>query len=84
MTPHHDAVEPADVAGDEADDETDRDAEHRDRDADDQRHARAVEDAAVDVAAERVGAHPMHELALAAVVGADRAFDAGHALRKSG
>ena len=35
----------------------------RDRDADEERHARAVEDAAVDVAAEAVGAHPVRERA---------------------
>ena len=59
---HDDAVEPADVAGDQADDEADGDADRRHRDADDQRHARAVDDAAVDVAAERVGAEAVHEL----------------------
>ena len=32
--------------------------QHRDREADDQRDARAVDDAAVDVAAEHVGAEP--------------------------
>ena len=56
-------VDPADVAGDQADDEPDRDADHRDRDADEERDARAVDHAAVDVAAEAVGAHPMGERA---------------------
>ena len=71
---HDDAVEPADVAGDQADDEADGDAEHGHRHADDQRHARAVDDAAVDVAAERVGAEAVHERRLLAVVGADGAL----------
>ena len=78
--PHHDGVDPAHVAGDQADEEPDRDADRRDRDADDQRNPRAVDDAAVDVAAEAVGAHPVGEGARRAVIVADRLLDAGHAV----
>ena len=56
---HHDRVEPAHVAGDEPDRQADDRREQRDGDADDERHARAVDDAAVDVAAEHVGAEPV-------------------------
>src|SRR6266567_6515321 len=35
--PHHDGVDPAQVTGDEADEEPDRDADHRHRDADQER-----------------------------------------------
>ena len=56
---HHDGVEPADEAGDEPDREPDASRERRDRNADDERDARAVDDAAVDVAPEHVGAEPV-------------------------
>ena len=57
--PHHDVVEPAQVAGEHADHEPRERADQRDGHADDQRHARAVDDAAVDVAPQAVGAHPV-------------------------
>ena len=56
---HDDPVERAHVAGDEADDEADGDADRGHGDADEERDAAAVDDAAVDVAAEAVGAHPV-------------------------
>ena len=65
--PHHHAVEPADVAGQHADHEADRDAEHGDGQAHHQGDPGAVDHPAVDVAAERIGAHPMHPFRLAAV-----------------
>ena len=65
---HDDGVEPAEVAGEQADEQADGDADQRHRDADQERDARAVDHAAVDVAAEAVGAeHGDHLDALAGV-----------------
>src|SRR6266851_5507998 len=68
---HDDAVEPSDVAGDQADDEADRDGDGGDGDADRQRHARAVNYPAVDVTTQAVGAHEDDTLDSGAVVEAE-------------
>ncbi len=78
--PHHHHVEPADVAGNQADHEPDGDADQRDREADEERDAGAIDHAAVDVAAEAVGAHAVLEHRGAAVVVADRLLVARHAV----
>src|SRR5438046_2546886 len=56
---HHDGVEPAVEADDEAEGGADQQAEDRHGGADDQRDARAVDRPRVDVAAEVVGAEPV-------------------------
>ncbi len=57
--PHHDGIHLAEIAGHQADEEPDRDRHGRDRDADEQRDARAIDRAGEDVAAEMVGAEPV-------------------------
>jgi hypothetical protein len=65
------------VAGDEANDEADRHGAGGDGDADDQRHPRAVDHAAIDVAAQAVGAHEDDTLGGGAVVEAEGDLGAG-------
>src|SRR5205807_3807310 len=62
------------------DEEPDRDADQRDRRADDQRNARTVDHAAVDVAAETVRPHAVGKGAGGAVVVADGLLVAGRAI----
>ena len=56
--PHDQAVDPAEVAAGQAKGEAEQAREGGDREAHDQRHARAVDGAREDVAAELVGAEP--------------------------
>ena len=81
---HDDAVGPAHVARNQADDQADADGEEGDADADHQRHARAVEHAAVDVAAEAVGAHDHGALDGGAVVHPDGDLGAGNLVARRG
>src|SRR5216683_143462 len=56
---HEDGVGEADETGEEAEGDADRGTEQGDRDSDDQRDPRAIDDPAIDVAAEHVGAEPI-------------------------
>ena len=74
---HDDAVGPAHVAGNQADHGADRNCKDGHRDADGERHARAVDDAAVDVPAETVGSEYRDTLGGLAVVEAVGDLGAG-------
>jgi hypothetical protein len=56
--PHDDAVEPARCAGNEADEHTEQQTQQSNSCADNERHASAIQNAAVDIAAKAVGSHP--------------------------
>ena len=60
MSAHDDGIDAAEVAGEEPDREAEHDRERRDGQSDEERDARAVDGAGVDVAAEIVGAEPVH------------------------